>query len=349
VKLGLLGAAFVTSVVTYHLYENPLRRSRSIWGRSSARPLVLWPASLLAVVMVGIFALSSLRDVAVAADARSAAASSAATAASVAAVAESVALAQKNAPLPASLNPSLDKLYIPDYSYLLGLGAGCIITDPTKSTQNRICPVGDKRASRTLVVAGDSHAQMWLPAFNAIAQQEGWKLIPLISFGCDAIYWGAGNRGGNCATWFNWAAGEINGLHPGVVVLGSWDIGAENAWAAGLRFGVQALKPSGARIVLMEDAPGLAENPIDCLGAPGATLKTCTFGLPQVVIAHNALEEGIAASTGATYVEVLPWFCWSGLCPTVVGSTVAYADQTHMTAVYSLQLAGPLSAAVRLG
>jgi peptidoglycan/LPS O-acetylase OafA/YrhL len=348
VNLGLLGAAFVTSVVTYHLYENPLRRSRSIWGKSSLRPLILWPASLLAVVMVGILALSSLRDVAVAADAKSAAASSAATADSVAAVAASVALAQKNAPLPGSLNPPVDHLDV-DYNALLGLGAGCVLLATTTLTKNQICTIGDPHASRTLVVVGDSIAHMWLPALNRIAQQQGWKLIPFIYFDCTAKHWGGSSTDNpNCTAWFNWAAGQVNAIHPGIVVLSSFDGGAERDWTSGLQFAVRAVQPSGARIVLMEDVPGVAQNPVDCLLAPGATMKTCTSSLLPQTIAYDGLEKGIAASNGASYIEVLPWFCSSGLCPTVIGSTIAYRNQAHITFIYALQLSGPLATALHL-
>jgi peptidoglycan/LPS O-acetylase OafA/YrhL len=55
-KLLLLSGAFLLSILTYKVYENPIRRAE--W--SQAATAFLWPASAAAVVMIAAFALSSI-------------------------------------------------------------------------------------------------------------------------------------------------------------------------------------------------------------------------------------------------------------------------------------------------
>jgi peptidoglycan/LPS O-acetylase OafA/YrhL len=347
-NLVLLGAAFLTSVVTYHLYENPLRRSRRVWRGAPVRGLYLWPASILAVVLVSVLALHSFRVSAEAGGGAGPAVKAPAdSAAAIAEVAASVQAAKGNGNLPSPLNPPIG-LPVRSLTSTLGLTDDCILSSGAVNRHNQICVIGDPNGSRTMVVVGDSHALMWLPGLNAAAQQRGWKLIPIIHNACSARYWGAGT-GKECPTWFTWAAGEVASLKPSLVVIGSRDIGTQQDWTAGLKFGIQSLGSSGARVVLMGDAPGLGENPTDCLLATGATMKTCSFPLDPRQSADAKTASQLATNNGATYVDVLPWLCSHDVCPTVIGSTIAYLDQTHLSLAYSTLLAAPLAVALKLG
>jgi peptidoglycan/LPS O-acetylase OafA/YrhL len=346
-NLLLLGAAFVTSVVTYLVYENPLRRSRTIWRAAPVRGLYLWPASILAVVLVSALALHSFNATAASGGAGPAVKAPADSAAAVVQVEASVQAAASGSRLPSPLNPPVGQL-VGSVASNLGIDPGCILDSGATNEHNPICPVGNKQSSKTMVVVGDSHAQMWLPGLAAAAQMRGWKLIPLVHNACGARYWGAGTDA-ECTTWFTWVSGEVGTLKPNLVVIGSRDIGTQQEWTAGLKFGIHSLESSGARVVLMGDAPGLGENPVDCLLAPGATMRSCTFPLDAQLSADAQTANQLAAANGAGYVDVLPWFCSSGRCPAVIGSTIAYLDQTHVSQAYSKLLAAPLAAAVKLG
>jgi len=52
-----------------------------------------------------------------------------------------------------------------------------------------------------------------------------------------------------------------------------------------------------------------------------------------------ATEAAATAAGGGQYVDLSDLFCTADRCPTVVGNTLVYSDQNHMTAAYSLVLA----------
>jgi hypothetical protein len=38
------------------------------------------------------------------------------------------------------------------------------------------------------------------------------------------------------------------------------------------------------------------------------------------------------------WIDTLGWFCYQNLCPMVVGHTVTYVDQAHISQTYATQL-----------
>lgn len=54
----------------------------------------------------------------------------------------------------------------------------------TRTSQVEECPIGDEDAARTMVVLGDSHVGQWLPGLDAIGEESGYRVLPLIKYGC---------------------------------------------------------------------------------------------------------------------------------------------------------------------
>src|SRR3954470_1962586 len=50
------------------------------------------------------------------------------------------------------------------------------------------CVWGDRAGSHTLVLLGDSHARMWLTAFDALGKRLHWKVVLLSKSSCPAPY-----------------------------------------------------------------------------------------------------------------------------------------------------------------
>ena len=63
-------------------------------------------------------------------------------------------------------------------------GARCV-ADFAQTTVP-ICTLGDVTGTHLMVLYGDSHALMWIPAFDAIAKAEHWRLVVLGKLGCPA-------------------------------------------------------------------------------------------------------------------------------------------------------------------
>jgi SGNH domain (fused to AT3 domains) len=253
----------------------------------------------------------------------------------VPAVVAAVQAAERGAPVPSLLTPSLTRLR----GDLYGFPTGC---DPA---HYRLCRLGDLHARRTLVVLGDSHAQMWMPAVIELAARDHWSLVALAKVGCVARRWAGSDE---CGRWFRWARAQAIALHPQATL-----VIASRAGLADPRAAVgpidrlsRVLERHRQRVVLLGDAPSQQRDPLECLPSPGATLADCTTTGKPVQARVEAQIAAHARRAGVGYIEARPWFCahpdgslraW--LCPMVVGRTVTYADRGHVTQTYVRELA----------
>jgi len=200
-----------------------------------------------------------------------------------------------------------------------------------------------------MVVVGDSHTAMWVPALTFFGSEHHYAVVPLIKDGCTAGTWLQDVSGDSCRRWDLWARQEIRQLHPAAIVIGESYSGlvlsqATSDWAeTGLAREIIALRQLSPRVVLIEDVPRLPKNPTDCLLANGATLGSCTFALGGELASADSTINYIAHADRAKFLRTLQWFCAGGKCPTVVGTTIAYWDQEHVTATYATQLRAPFA------
>ncbi len=103
---------------------------------------------------------------------------------------------------------------------------------------------------------------------------------------------------------------------------------------------------SGAA-VLVGDPEGLVRSPVDCLLSRSATMARCTATWePEVLRPYDRIAAG-SRRIGVGFLATRGWFCFERMCPPVIGSTIAYKDPHHITAVYAARLAGVFEAALR--
>lgn len=361
-NLGLLLAALGVSALTYRLVEDPVRRVHSL-GRRPHLALSLWPLAVTAVLVTALW--SGGRIAAAAAAAAAAASGGAASVIDVSAVpvadraprtgdartdavAEAVDEAWLDAPLPAvkqDLRALATDKWDRDESCMAG----------HSDTSAELCPVGDTGADRTIVLLGDSHAGMWLPPLDALGREQGWRVVPLLKYGCSAVDWpiwraNLDRPATDCAQFQDWALGEVADIEPDVVVVGTratLDLADEqvtgplgstgtalDAWQIGMRRLVEELSLSAGTVRVVLDTPALDEQPADCLSAVGATMGTCTADIPSLVTDVNARTRAAAASTGVGVVDMTPYLCAENRCPMVVSNIAVYADDNHLSATY---------------
>jgi peptidoglycan/LPS O-acetylase OafA/YrhL len=344
VKLLLLLGAFGLSMLSYALVENPIRRAqvpaRVLWPASAAVALAL--ALVIARPVGGTAAAAvphPLLDPAVVALQR-------ATPKPLPAVVSAVRAAERGAPLPSPLVPAVGSLRSDFYFF----PDGC--TPSRYGTSSRICRLGATRGRKTIVVLGDSHAEMWMPAILAMAQRDGWAVIPLVKVRCIPRTWPGSD---DCGGWFRWARRQAQRLRPDVTLIVGSRAGTFDPPAAVKPIGALsvALERSSASVVVVGDEPNQTRDPVDCLLAPGSTMKTCAAAATPVQLRTEAAIAAAARRNGVGYISTLPWFCAhpSGstgyLCPLVVNRTITAIDRGHVSKTYALELAQPFRAAFR--
>jgi hypothetical protein len=214
----------------------------------------------------------------------------------------------------------------------------------------RVCSLGSGR--RTVVGFGDSHMQMWGRAVDALVARGRFRFVPMVELGCTAARW-AGSGGPHapaCRAWYRWAVSQVRRLRPDVLLIAteyaSEKLPADQVRAElGIWRLVAELRPYVGRVVVVEDPPGVRDDPTFCLLAPGADLASCTTTWAPSHFATSDALRAAAKRRGYAFMRTRGWFCAGLDCPTVVGNTIVYNDRDHLTSDYVADLATPFDQA----
>jgi peptidoglycan/LPS O-acetylase OafA/YrhL len=356
VNLALLLGAFLLSIASYALVENPLRRMTWTGPHSSlAFGTAAAAVVLIAALSIGSFEKREDRFRAAAAPEaefvvaepvayRTRARRSADRA--LPAVVAAVEAARRGAPIPRRLTPPIGELLDERLPY--SLPPGCVPVVKSSDTSSRICPLGRTGSSRSIVVIGDSHAQMWLPAVLGLARRDGWVVLPVLRPGCTPAKWLTDSL---CNRWYRWAIGQVRRQRPRVTIVGGAVGGTRGREARAAERGMlamgRAVKRGSGTAVLVGDPEGLVRSPVDCLLSRGASMARCTaMWEPAMLQPYDRIAER-SRRMGLGFLATRGWFCFDQTCPPVIGRTIAYKDPHHITAAYAARLTAVFRAALR--
>jgi peptidoglycan/LPS O-acetylase OafA/YrhL len=359
-----LGVTVAMTWASYRFVETPFRRVRTT---KRPRGMLLYPAAVSVAVVCCLAATSLIdrelagQDAPISADdyERTVDGSRLSDDPWVGLVQASVRAAVAERRVPRDLRPELrelkdDRADLGDCEYI--------------GTPAQLCPSGDLDADRTMVVLGNSHGRHWIPAFDRIAEQAGWRTYYLVKSQCTPARVQMVRGGGRTKPWqgcldFNaWAEDRIRELDPELVVVST--SGAPNVEVDGKVVrstdGVVAelsdgfdrlfadLLPLTPRVVLLEDVPRRTISPERCLAEKDAHLGDCLSGTSER--ADRVTRKSIEAAdrAGVEVVATKQWFCDDGRCPAVVADMVPQRDEGHVTTTYARSLATPLGRALGL-
>ena len=356
VKLALVAGAFLLSVVSYALVEDPLRRLR--WPAPVGG--LAWPASAGAVLAVALVVSGSINHTARRIEAAAASVKppglvDTAAAASLEEppdaplppVIAAVRAAEDEEPIPSALTPPVGSLRDDVYKF----PAGC--TPRGGATKSHICRLGGTSSIKTIVVVGDSHAQMWMPTILDMAQRDRWVVIPFVKVSCIPRTWL--ERRGGCPTWYRWATRRAAALRPDVtLIVGSW----AGTWApsraikavAGLSATMRRYSRS---VIVMDDPPGQRLDPTDCVLGSHSTMKTCSRVQSRAQQQTSAAIAANARRQRIGFLQTRGWFCAPTrngrkiLCPLVINQTITYVDRGHVSRTYAVELDQPFRVGFR--
>ena len=276
-------------------------------------------------------------------------------------VLHAVAAARLIKSVPSNVNPAL-KDAVNDNGYPQAYAEGC--EAPAEKVQMPACVYGDPHGKKTMLLFGDSHAEMWLPGFDALAKRIHWKLVYLAKSGCPPAYIAAWDPYRNrfpfteCDQWHKYATARIRKTKPNLLVLTDEYLTPEGKdkaqiqppqWTAGLVKTLKLIETPGSRTVILGDIPYLKQSAPECLAAHQNDVQACSASVTDAVLPdHIAAEQTAAKLAHAQYIDTLPWFCSTKTCTPVIADTIVYSDQYHITGSYGIYLSGALQAALRL-
>lgn len=340
----LLAITLALAVVGHHLVERPFLRRGGRRTRSRRRyGLVLWPAAVASVLATTTLAHAHADEVVAAqrerADAYFTQHPEALDRPEAATIEEDVAAAVARARDGAELPPDIDlrRLSRDVWRYRYECSAWWDMTS------HELCPVGDTAADRLVVVYGDSHAGMWLPALDRLGRRHHFRVLPLLKHACapfDVPQTLGVSAFPACPEFRVWAREQIAELHPDAVVLGYRGLLSVDApegrsddevWEDGVRRTVTDLAGLVPVVTVISDVPSRPTEAAACLSAQRATQRTCLAPEEGPEVHSNTLTRRAIAGTGADFVDVDGLVCQDGQCPLVVGPDVVYFDADHIT------------------
>jgi hypothetical protein len=206
------------------------------------------------------------------------------------------------------------------------------------------CVFGDRASALDVVLWGDSHAGMWVPALSEIALRRHWRLQFFGKPRCPAVDLRASRV---CKRFRAYVIGRIRAVRPELVVITNASQGAAPQWQAGLGRTLTTVRPRAGRLVVLGDTPVLDAGP-ECLANHARNVSACSTPRPEATarVWHRA-EETAARRAGAHYISVLPWLC-SAVCTPVISNVVVYRNRFQLTAGYARLLSGVLDEALGL-
>ena len=359
-SLTVIAAALAAAVVTNVCVENPVRRRKLLRARPWRGISVgaAMSATVAAAAVVLPLVVPTAPTGATATDVQAATAGTAADRELAAAIAHSA----DGGAAPANLAPPLATAAT-DLPVIYPDGCDMPFTAVDVKTS---CIYGDRSATTTMVLFGDSHAGHWFPALDAIAQQQHMRLAVVTKSACSAadvliVLKELKRPYTECPTWRHKAWDYITSLNPAVVVLssngsngpGGSIVGIapadqDQAWTAAWTTTIKTVQRPGTRTVLISDTPWPAGDVPECVSSHPGDIRACARPVREAVPAptRRSMVAKAAADAGSQVVDPVRWFCTATTCPAVVGNLLVFRDASHMTTPYAAALAPLLGPAM---
>jgi peptidoglycan/LPS O-acetylase OafA/YrhL len=351
--LGWLALSLVVAYATHHLIENPVRHARTL-VRSWRLTL-----SLGAILVAVSLAVASVELAAHPTPAPKGTGDAPAAVHSLPPdrLAALVAAAPRITTLPTSLTPSLAGVRS-DWG---GPPAPCWPSYPQSSVP--ACVYGDPQGTHTMVLYGDSHAAMWFDMVDFIAALSHWRLVVLAKGACPVVDLpfrnppsdpGPGGVFTACSRWHAFALQRIREIDPDLVVITQFPEATPQGasysaarWGEATASAIRQLPVPVSRVTVLGNIPVDPHGGPECLSLHPNDVQACTGLYPAYWAVRNAAERQAARTTGARYIDTVPWFC-STVCTDVVGRYQPYWDGFHVTATYAIVLGEVLAEALDL-
>jgi peptidoglycan/LPS O-acetylase OafA/YrhL len=340
-----VSVAMALTAATYHLYENPIRRSA--WLDQDAQHVLTTRQWVLAGIAAAAIVITAA-SVSEVRDARS-------------------STAQENQTLVVdTAAPRFDEVdhclgaaalttencarYDPDKPLYPGLDR---YADDTQGAYECYRAQGEPMSSctygyeggRRIAVVGDSHAAMLLPALAPYLMENQWSMTTFVGNGCR---WMAGRRNG-CGDAMSEIQAKLLTERYDVVI-----VSASRQYARGegaVVDYVDAWRPvaeAGSKILVVADVPGVTAEALACVTRVGSNPGDCATPRDVALSKPDRLLTAAQQVPGATVLDMTDTFCDTQQCPTVIGNVIVYRDAAgHMTATYAQSLAPRLIDAVK--
>ena len=199
---------------------------------------------------------------------------------------------------------------------------------------------GPQETDREVRVAliGDSHMAMYVSVLNQIADERGWHLDYYLGNGCQ--WTTAMDDYELCDDLHDVIERDVADAEaPYDIVITSAARWAVFGWDNPVEGYVEAWQPvidSGARVIVIEDAPNFTDESLDCISRVtfDPREEDCSMTVQEAMDPADRQAEA-AALSGADLLRTHDLFCTDDGCPAIIGGIVVYRDTVgHLTNTY---------------
>jgi len=230
---------------------------------------------------------------------------------------------------------------------------GCISTFSNVSVIN--CIYGDPSATRTIALAGGSHAEHWLTALDILGKQHHFKIVTYLKMGCPLTtqktphIMGDNRPYPNCHEWNRKVMAKIVADRPDYVFTTStrpWNIKPGDVMPATYIGIWQTFSDNNIPVLAMRDTPWLVHNgkpffPADCLAA-GGNAVSCGIKRSVVLSDRNQTLDFVKRFPVLKPLDMSDAVCRPHICRAVEGNVLIYHDSHHLSATYMRTMAPEL-------
>lgn len=207
------------------------------------------------------------------------------------------------------------------------------------------CVYGDLKASKTIVLYGDSHAAQWFPALEQLAKDRGFRLISLTKSACSSVAADRDDQGAykskDCNEWRSNSVERINEIKPAALIMSSFQYyrppsSAKNRqtwWRNGQEKLLSAVKQSAPYLIYIADTPKPVTDIPNCLSSKNS--GSC----------DSTEKTSVQVIDGFSMIDPNSWFC-SSICPAIKDGFVVYRDSSHISVAAAISARKRLEAAL---
>ncbi|HLR99792.1 MAG TPA: acyltransferase family protein [Mycolicibacillus parakoreensis] len=230
---------------------------------------------------------------------------------------------------------------------------GCISTFKNPEIIN--CSYGDQDATRTIALAGGSHAEHWLTALDLLGRRHHFKVVTYLKMGCPLStqkvprIMGSNVAYPQCYDWVQRTMDALVDDRPDYVFTTStrpWNIKPGDVMPATYIGIWQRFQDNDIAVLAMRDTPWLVADgdavvPPDCL-AKGGTAVSCGGKRSELLSDTNPTLEFLERFPVLKPLDMTDAVCRADVCRAVEGNVMVYHDSHHLSASYMRTMAGEL-------
>lgn len=227
------------------------------------------------------------------------------------------------------------------------------------------CEFGDPDSATHIVLAGDSHATVYITPLRRIAEEQGWRLTTMNKGACPAFPGLFGDnqweidKGRSCLLWQERVMKRLVEDPADLVVfahapmyklrrtdgqpVAAWRRTGE--WRRGLKRTVEQLPEETGVLALGGTPRNFHGHPVSCLARNTGDISACVSRRqPEEMRFTDVGLKQAAAVSRAQFDSLFDKICSYDPCPIIQGDVLLFRDSHHLSETFARQLQPSLEA-----